>query len=105
MPKYNLSCTAGARQSQARRCIVLAKAESGSKEVLRREVLELPALALLFRTLGAKAAEGVLCSISLRSACSHATALRFLGLADNGSGLVPYEDSTDNFSIKVQCPL
>ena len=84
---------------------MLVKAESGSKALLRREVLELPALALLCGTLSAHAAEGELCTILLRSAFSQATAPMFLGLADSGSGLVPYEDSTDNFSIKARRPL
>ena len=68
MPRYSISRAAGARQSQARRCIVLAIAESGSRALLRREVLELPALALLCGTLSAHAAEGELCTVLLRSA-------------------------------------
>ena len=81
------------------------KAESGGKALVRREVLELPALALLCSTLGVHAAEGEFCSVLLPSALSHATTPVFTGLADGGSGLVPYEDSTDNFSIKARRPL
>ena len=95
---------AGSTRRKPRHCAAQASQSNHTADLQRRGLLQLPALALLCKTLGVHAAEGMtlvaLSYIAVRTLpCANQ---KCLWSADSGTGTVPFEDGTDKFSIQVE---